>query len=85
MKKLLGKAKADKRAAHVEQLKRLYQGVCSGEITLVYIDEAHLHRDMDLGYSWGRVGQRVWRKSGCAKLSERLNAYGAYDLSLIHI
>jgi hypothetical protein len=36
---------------------------------------------MGLGYTWGRVGQRVWRKSGCAGLSERLNCYGAYDFS----
>jgi len=78
---LLGKANPDKRAAHVEHLEQLYQGVCSGEVTLVYVDEAHFHRDMDLGYTWGRVGQRVWRRSGCAKLSERLNAYGAYDFS----
>lgn len=81
IKKMLGKANPDKRAAHVEQLTRPYEGVRSGEIILVYIDEAHFHRDMDLGYSWGRVGKRIWRKSGCAKLSERLNCYGAYDFS----
>jgi transposase InsO family protein len=81
IKKLLGKANPDKRAAHVEQLKRLYEGVCCGEIILVYVDEAHFHRDMDLGYGWGRIGKRMWRKSGCAKLSERLNCYGAYDFS----
>ena len=60
---------------------KLYEAVCKGEIILVYVDEAHLHRDMDLGYGWGRIGQRIWRKSGCAKLSERLNCYGAYDFS----
>jgi transposase len=81
VKKMLGKANPDKRAAHVEQLAKLYEGVCKGEIILVYVDEAHLHRDMDLGYTWGRIGKRVWRKSGCAKLSERLNCYGAYDFS----
>src|SRR5262249_24895704 len=67
IKKMLGKANPDKRAAHVEQLKELYKGVCKGEIILVYIDEAHFHRDMDLGYTWGRIGKRIWRKSGCAK------------------
>src|SRR5262245_38920409 len=35
----------------------------------------------DLGYTWGRIGKRIWRKSGCGKLSERLNCYGAYDFS----
>lgn len=81
IKKMLGKANPDKRAAHVEQLAKLYEGVCKGEIILVYVDEAHFHRDMDLGYAWGRIGKRLWRKSGCAKLSERLNCYGAYDFS----
>jgi transposase len=81
VKKLLGKANADKRAAHVEHLAKLYEAMCKGEILLVYIDEAHFHRDMDLGYGWGRIGKRMWRKSGCAKLSERLNCYGAYDFA----
>jgi transposase len=81
IKKLLGKAKPDKRACHVGRLNELYEGVRRGEIILVYVDEAHFHRDMDLGYTWGRVGKRIWRKSGCAKLAERLNCYGAYDFS----
>jgi hypothetical protein len=81
IKKLLGKAKADKRAAHVEQLAKLYEGACGGEVVLIYIDEAHFHRDLDLGYAWGRVGKRIWRKSGRAKLAERLNCYGAYHFS----
>ena len=45
------------------------------------MDEAHSHRDVDLGYGWGRIGKRPWRRSGRAKLSERLNCYGAYDFS----
>jgi transposase len=81
VKKLLGKADPDKRAAHVEQLTGLYERAREGEILLAYVDEAHFHRDMDLGYGWGRIGKRIWRKSGCAKLSERLNCYGAYDFS----
>ncbi len=70
IKKMLGKANPDKRAAHVEQLEKLFKGVCGGEIILIYVDEAHFHRDMDLGYTWGRIGKRIWRKSGCAKLSD---------------
>ena len=81
VKKLLGKAKPEKRAAHVEQLQRLFTDVCAGEITLIYVDEVHVHRDLDLGYGWGRVGQRLWRRSDCPKLSDRLNGYGAYDFS----
>ena len=81
IKKMLGKADPDKRAEHVERLSGLYEKVRAGEVVLVYIDEAHFHRDMDPGYGWGRIGKRMWRKSGCARLSERLNGYGAYDFT----
>jgi hypothetical protein len=79
IKKLLGKAQADKRAAPVGPLQQLYQGVCRGAILLVSVDEAHFHRDLDLGSTWGPIGKRIGRSSGCGKLSERLNCYGAYD------
>ena len=59
VKKRLGKAKPEKRAAHVEELLKLFAGVCDGEVILVYVDEVHVHRDLDLGYTWGRKG------SGC--------------------
>ena len=81
VKKLLGKAKPEKRAAHVQRLLQLFAGVCAEEIILIYVDEVHIHRDLDLGYTWGRKGKRLWRKSDCPKLSDRLNAYGAYDFS----
>jgi transposase len=81
VKKLLGKAKPEKRAAHITVLLQLFVGVCDGEIILIYVDEVHIHRDLDLGYTWGRKGVRLWRKSDCPKLSERMNAYGAYDFS----
>ena len=45
------------------------------------MDEVHIHRDLDLGYTWGRRGQRLWRRSDCPKLSDRMNAYGAYDFT----
>jgi hypothetical protein len=53
VKKLLGKAKPETRAAHVEQLRKLFAGVCDGEVILVYVDEVHIHRDLDLGYTGG--------------------------------
>src|SRR5262249_11116467 len=81
VKKLLGKAKPEKRAAHIQELLRLFTGVCDADILLIYIDEVHIHRDLDLGYTWGRRGQRIWRTSDCPKLSDRLNAYGAYDFT----
>jgi len=36
---------------------------------------------MDLGYSWGVIGQPLWRESHSPSLSARLNWYGAYDFS----
>jgi transposase len=80
-KKLLGKGRPEDRAAFVKRLRELYDQVCSGEVILVYIDEAHIHRDLDLGYTWGRLGRRVWRVSGCAPLSDRINWYGAFNFS----
>ena len=43
------------------------------------IDEAHIHRDMDLGYTWAEKNKIAWRMSDCAPLSDRINWYGAYD------
>ncbi|WP_162667337.1 hypothetical protein [Gemmata massiliana] len=65
MEKLLGKARPEKRAAHVQLLLTLFAGVCAGEVILIYVDEVHVHRDRDLGYTWGRRGQRLWRMSDC--------------------
>jgi transposase len=81
VKKLLGKANPDKRAAHVRELLRLFAGVRDGEVILIYVDEVHIHRDLDQGYTWGRRGERIWRRSDCPKLQDRMNAYGAYDFS----
>src|SRR3954463_12044279 len=60
---------------------RLFTGVRDGEVVLIYVDEVHVHRDLDHGYTWGRSGRRIWRRSDCPKLSDRMNAYGAYDFS----
>jgi Winged helix-turn helix len=59
VKKLLGKAQPEKRAAHVEELLKLFAGVCDGEAILVYADEVHIHRDLDPGYTGGA------RAGGC--------------------
>ncbi len=59
----------------------MFAGVCDGEVLLVYVDEVHIHRDLNSGYTWGRKGPRLWRASDCPPLSDRLNAYGAYDFT----
>ena len=74
-KKLLSKAKPEKHAAHVQELLKLFARACGGEVLLIYVDEVPVHRDLDLGYSGGRRGERIWRKSDCPKLQDRMNAY----------
>jgi hypothetical protein len=81
IKKLLGKAKAPGRAEHITRLEELFARVCRDEVTLIYVDESHFHRDLDGGYTWGPRGRRSWRVSTCPGLSERLNWYGAYDFT----
>lgn len=80
-KKVLGKANPKKRAEFVEQFQSLFEQVCQEEIRLIYIDEVHLHQDMDLGYRWSAVGEADWVSSYCPPLKNRLNWYGAYDFT----
>jgi len=79
--KVLGKANPEKRAAYIEQFQKLFAEVCQEKVILIYVDEAHIHREMDLGYTWSPMGKRAWRVSDCPSLSERINWYGAYDFS----
>ena len=52
------------------------QGVLAGaqrdRHLLVYVDEAHIHQDADLGYGWGERGQRFWVASTSPGLSARV-------------
>jgi transposase len=80
-KKLLGKACPEKRRAFLDRLRELFEQVCRGGVVLVYVDESHFHRDLDLGYTWGRIGRRVWRVSDCPPLRDRINWYGAYNFT----
>lgn len=80
-RKLLRKADPLKRAAFIEKFQTIFERVCQEEHILLYIDEAHLHRDMDLGYSWSPKGQPDYRESACASLSDRINWYGVYNFT----
>ena len=79
--KVLKQAKPAQRAAYIAQFQALFEQVCQEELLLIYVDEAHVHRDLDLGYTWAPVGQPAWRLSACASLAERLNWDGADDFS----
>ena len=45
---------------------------------LVYLDEAHIHQDADLGYGWGERGQRFHVASSSPGLSAKVSFYGLY-------
>jgi len=79
--KLLKKADPEQRAAFIQQFQLLYEQACRDEIVLVYVDETHFHRDLELGYTWSTVGEVAWRASDCPPLADRLNWYGAYDFN----
>ena len=77
-KKLLGKADPKKRANFLESLKLLLKDATWDEHLLVYIDEAHIHQDADLGYGWSIQGERLWVPSSSPGLSAKVSFYGLY-------
>jgi len=78
-KKVLGKGKPEQRARFVRRFQAWFEQLCQGKLRLIYIDEVHLHQDLELGYRWSAVGQADWVASYCPPLKNRLNWYGAYD------
>lgn len=80
-KKVLAKAKPAARARFVSRFQTWFEQVCRGELRLIYVDEVHLHQDLDLGYRWSVAGQDDWVPSHCVPLKNKLNWYGAYDFS----
>jgi transposase len=77
-KKLLGRADPEQRQAFVEQLQGVLDGAQHDRHLLVYVDEAHIHQDADLGYGWAERGQRFWVASSSPGLSARVSFYGLY-------
>jgi hypothetical protein len=80
-KKVLRKAAPAKRAAYVTHFQTLFEQMCRDEVIVIYVDEAHVHRDLDLGYTWAPVGEIAYRLSECASLADRINWYGAYNFT----
>lgn len=77
-KKLLCKADPEKRANFLESLQSLLKGAMWDEHLLVYLDEAHIHQDADLGYGWSVRGERLWVPSSSPGLSAKVSFYGLY-------
>ena len=86
-KKLLGRADPERREAFVEQLQGLLAGAQRDRHLLVYVDEAHIHQDADLGYGWAERGQRFWVASTSPGLSARVSFYGLsfYNEGQVHL
>ena len=77
-KKLLGRADPERRQAFAERLRDVLAGAQRDQHLLVYLDEAHIHQDADLGYGWAKRGQRFWVASSSPGLSARVSVYGLY-------
>src|SRR3954447_21128839 len=77
-KKLLGRADPEQRQAFIEQLQSVLEGAQRDQHLVVFLDEAHIHQDADLGYGWAERGQRLWIASHSPGLSARVSVYGLY-------
>ena len=77
-KKLLGRADPEQRQAFVEQLQDVLAGAQRDRHLVVYVDEAHIHQDADLGYGWAKRGERFFVASSSPGLSARVSFYGLY-------
>lgn len=77
-KKLLSRADPVQRAAFVEKIQAALGAAQRGKELLVYIDEAHVHQDADMGYGWSVRGERWWVCSSSPGLQARVSFYGLY-------
>ena len=77
-KKLLGRADPEQRQAFIDRLQDLLAGAQRDRHLLVYLDEADLHQDTDLGYGWCARGERLWVASSSPGLSAKVSFYGLY-------
>jgi transposase len=77
-KKLLGRADPAQRQAFLERLEPMLDGATRDQHVLVYLDEAHLHQDADLGYGWSERGARFWIPSSSPGLAAKRSFYGLY-------
>jgi transposase len=77
-KKLLGRASPERRQAFLARVRDLLAGAQRDRHRLVYLDEAHIHQDADLGYGWAKRGERFHVASSSPGLAARVSFYGLY-------
>jgi transposase len=76
--KLLGRAKPEQPEAFVAQIGALLDGARDERHHLVYLDEAHIHQDVDLGYGWAEPGTRFEVASSSPGLKAKVSFDGLY-------
>jgi transposase len=76
--KRLGRADPEKRETFVAQIGSLLDGARDERHHVVYLDEAHIHQDVDLGYGWGERGKRFQVASSSPGLKAKVSFYGLY-------
>ena len=74
--KLLGRARPEQ--CEATQIDPLLDGAHDGRHHLVYLDEAHIHQDVDLGCGWGERGTRLHVASSSPGLAAKVSFYGLY-------
>ena len=77
-RKLLGRADPGQREAFIAEIGPLLDGARDEHHHLVYLDEAHIHQDVDLGYGWGERGKRFYVTSSSPGLKAKVSFYGLY-------
>ena len=65
------------RAEFAIKIQRLVDEANRGERTLIYLDEAHIHCDLDEGYGWAWGGEPYEIPSSSPGLSKKVSLYGA--------
>lgn len=76
--KRLNKIDPVARAKFAEQIQPLVAEASRGERTLIYVDEAHIHCDVDEGYGWAWGGEPYEIPSSSPGLSKKVSLYGAF-------
>ena len=71
-------AAPERREAFVAQLRPLLAEAQRDRHQLVYLDEAHIHQDVELGYGWAERGKRFHVASSSPGLSAKVSFYGLY-------
>ena len=84
-KKVLVKANPTQRAEFVARFQDWFGQLYQGKVRLIYVDEAHLHQDMELGYRWSAVGEPDWVPSTSPLSKIGLTGMGLMILAMVNV